>query len=938
MATMFDFLFKRRSGAAASTVAGKTALAASRGTAPASNPDAIAAGSSATTALANAQRKQAALAQAHAFSGDEAAAVEFILQSDFADARFIVAQQVQSPQMLERLLPSMRQSDRRVARLVQQRLDALAQQQRTARQAEACIDSAQQLLAEPHLLPNQVVELDRGWHAIAAVSEVQRAQYQPLHAALDQRLLAQSALQRAAIDTLRHLRQLQKTVTTADVLPPPQDVTRALEMIEGAMANHLAAAEAASLPRQVRAEFEQQREAFGAAWQQARQRSEAHAAQRQALAAWEAELDAAPVADSGADSVTTSAALQPQALQRQWRELAMTGASAGAAPDDAGRELEQRFQALLARASAAQASLATAPHHSDRAAQPQQAPMALLSALEDALQQGALQEALDCDSALRALDLKPAAMSAPQAARLAAARLELGRLQGWARWGGNVSRAELLKTVQELPGRALPPPELAKQVGALRACWKALDVSAGVAPQDLWRQFDAACTLAYAPAAEYFGKLAEQRREALAQAEALLAQVQHYARDFERDLEQQAAGCGAEASSAADAEALAEATSHATPEIGMAAAGSTIDWKQVAAFCSRLQQAWLRLGQIERKEKKRLEREFEAALQRLWQPLAQQQAAAIAQREQLIAAVLALEPAARDMPEALRTLQQRWQQMAQAVPLERRQEQQLWQRFRGACDQVFAQRKQAAASSEQLRQRHLQDKEALCQLLEQGRHQSAAQIRQLLARSEAAWAGIGAVPRAQEAALEQRRQAALAALQAALQQARRAAGVAACEALHGKLALCQELEQRLVAGAPFSAQERQQADARWQALPALAGAWDSVLRRRFEALWMPVDGAEYALQLERNRPQLLQALLQLEILSGVDSPAQWSRQRLQLQVEVLAAKLKRGDAALASQAQLVALCELPALADADASQRIARLLQPEHVDVSLATA
>jgi DNA repair protein SbcC/Rad50 len=936
MATMFDFLFKRRSGAAAGTVVGTAASVAT------SHSAAATPGSAVPTAAANADRKQAALAQAESFSGNEAAAVDFILQSEFADARFIAAQQVHSPQMLERLLPPMRKSDRRVARLVQQRLDALVQQQRTARQAEACIDSARQLLAESHLLPNQVVELDRGWRAIAAVSELQRAQYQPLHAALDQRLLAQSALQRAAIDTLRHLRQLQKTVATADVLPPPQDITRALEMIEGAMANHLAAAEAASLPRHVRTEFEQQRETFGAAWQQARQRAEAHAAQRQALTAWEAELNAA----LAADSVTAPAALQPQAWQRQWQELAMAGANAGAAPGDPARELEQEFQALLARASAAQVALATAPHHSDRPAQQQQAPMEMLSALEEALQQGALQEALDCDSALRALDLKPAALSALQASRLAAARLELSRLQGWARWGGNVSRAELLKTVQELPGRALPPPELAKQVGALRACWKALDASAGVAAQDMWRQFDAACTLAYAPAAEYFGKLAEQRREALAQAEALLAQVQHYARDFERDfrrhLEQQAAAGGAEAGPEADAETLAEATSKATSEIGVAVADSSgpIDWKEVAAFCTRLQQAWLRLGHLERKEKKRLEREFEAALQRVRQPLAQQQAAAIAQREQLIAAVLALEPAARDMPEALRTLQQRWQQMAQAVPLERRQEQQLWQRFRGACDQAFAQRKQAAASSEQLRQRHLQDKEALCQLLEQGRHQPVAQIRQLLARSEAAWAGIGAVPRAQEAPLEQRRQAALAALRATLEQAKRAAGAAACDSLRGKLALCQELEQQLVTGSSFSAQERQQAHARWQALPALADAWEQALRGRFDALWVAVDGAgaEYALQLEQNQPQLLQALLQLEILNGVDSPAEWSRQRLQLQVEVLAAKLKRGDAAESSQAQLVALCALPALTDHDASQRCARLLQPEHADAALASA
>ncbi len=853
---MFDFIFRRKNSAPVSepTVAAPAAK---------NPPPAM-------------ERKQAAIARAEALDGDEAAAVEFILQCEFADARAIAAQHVQSAPLLEQVLRPMRKIDRRVARLMQQRLDAIAQQQLAVRQAQACIDGAQQLLGELHLLPNQVAELDRGWQAIAAVGAAECAQYEPLRAALDARLLAQSALQRTAIDTLARLRQLQETAVAAMPLPPAEEVARALAILEGAMENHLAAPEAASLPRHIQADFERQCTAFRVAWQRAQQQEQALGARRQALAEWEA----------------AAATLSTAELQSAWQALPPVDGAAAAA-------VEQQFQALLAKLAIPPIPSKIRQRAPRRDSEPaRQQVLELLPVLESALQQGALQEATDCDSALGALDLKAAALPAAQAARLNAARAELARLQGWARWGGNVSRAELLKTVQELPDRKLAVSELARQVGALRARWKALDATAGGAPRELWQQFDAACTVAYAPAAEHFSRQAEQRRAHLEQAEALLAQVGAYGEQLER--------------AAADA-----------------AAADGIDWKAAAAFCTRMQQAWHRLGSIERKEKKRLDRAFEDALQAVRQPLARQQAAAALRREQLIAAALELDPTRREAPDALRALQQRWQEMAQALPLEHKQEQQLWQRFRAACDGVFAQRKQASANADQERRHNLQQKEALCLALEAARGQVPASMQQTIADHQAAWSRIGAVPRALEPQIDARRQAALAALQAELQQARRGAFAAGFEALRAKLALCRQLEQQLTDGQPLSATQREDAQARWQALAPLAAEFDVALGARFDAACSAAQSAaagDYAARLDANRARLLNEILQLEILTGTDSPPQWSRQRLQLQVEVLAAKLKNGDGALAAHAQLLSLCALPALADAEAGARIERLL------------
>src|SRR5206468_6611664 len=162
-----------------------------------------------------------------------------------------------------------------------------------------------------------------------------------------------------------------------------------------------------------------------------------------------------------------------------------------------------------------------------------------------------------------------------QSDRLAHLRAELKRLSDWARWGGNVSREELIRNVEALPTQNLPMSELAKKVGSTRDRWKALDSLSGAAPKSLWERFDAACTAAYAPAAAHFKHLAEERH-----------------------------------SNAARGEKLVE---EARAEVARLQSGEA-EWKHVAGTVQRLRLAWSHLGAIDRKEKKRLDGLFTDAL------------------------------------------------------------------------------------------------------------------------------------------------------------------------------------------------------------------------------------------------------------------------------------------------------------------------------------
>ena len=827
--------------------------------------------------------REAALAGAEEVAAEERAAPAFILQCEFAEARLKAAQQVRSRPLLEQLAQAMRNTDRRVARLAQQRLEALAAQEAAEGRGQACVEQAARLAREPHLLASQVAELDRAWGKAgkadegAEVSAATRERFDAERATLAARLQAQAGLQRTLLDAAARLRRLAQEAAAIPAVREPARLRQELAAMAEQATAWRAHPEAASLPRNLLADFERDQAGAQEALSLLEGRMAAMAAHEAALAGWEA---AAP------------SDLQEDAVERAWQALpALDGGLA--APFAA------RHAALLARMRAARPRTAPVPEtgKAPRKRKPVAGPAAeaLLAAMEQALEEGALQAGIEDERGLRALGPSGSWLPGAQGARLARLRAELARLQGWARWGGQVSREELQKAAEALQGEDIAPPELAKKVGSLRARWKALDAVAGAAGREAWERFDAACGAAYAPPAAHFKKPAQERLDNLAKAHAQIAQVEEFAA----------------ASGVQD-----------DPE--------AVDWKAVAAFCERATQAWQRLGPIERKERKRLDGQFAAALQVLGAPLAGRREAEIARREQMIEETAALDPADRHAAAVLQAIQERWQRSSRELPLARHDEQALWQRFRAACDALFAQRKEAARQADTDRGRHLEQKEALCAELEAAREGPIEAIPPLLRGHGQAWERIGPVPRAAEQRIGQRRQAAIAALQERLEQAGRAARSRQARALGDRLTLCQSLEARLAQGGAADAGLEEAVREQWRALPESEAGLDRILAGRLEAALAAAqaDRAAYARQLEDNRGALLQDVLRLEILCGRDSPPDLARERLQLQVEVLQASLQAGRAQLTRAALLERICALPALADAATAARLATLLEP----------
>ncbi|MTV37791.1 DUF349 domain-containing protein [Duganella radicis] len=814
---MFDFLFKRATETSAIPPS------------PAAEPQQDAA----------AGRRDEQAQRAATLNGDEAAAVALILESEFAGVRQAAAEHVHSQAALEQVLAAVRNTDRRVAKLMQGRLDAIRYQQAEHQKAQACLDVAQRLLQDEKLTPNQVAELDRQWQVVAEVPAL-AGQYASARAALAARLEAQVNLQRTIIDAMAAVRKLPQGGL------PAEEALQALERHAAQQSVYQVAPEHNALPRHLLSDF------------------------AQAIEQTRAALTAPP----------KPAAVEPAAATRASGAAGEAGSAVdadGGAGAGEGAPLKQveRKQPKPSK---------PAPQETDKKF------LETLEALEAALEHGQLHIAAEHDKWLREHKTR---LSHAQTEHLNHVRAELKRLGDWARWGGNVSREELVKAVEELPAQKLGMSELAKKVGSMRDRWKQLDAVSGHAPKSLWERFDAACTSAYAPAAAHFKHLADERHANAAKAQALIAETQ----------------------------ALAES---------VAAGGA--DLKNVAAAGQRLRQMWGRLGTIDRKEKRKLDQTFDKVLAHMLAPLSDQRKVEAAKREQLITEAEALDPSDRHTLDKLRRLQERWQEQAKALPLERKIEQALWQRFRAACDTIFAKRKETAHAADHERKAHLHAREAICKELEEATFSGddkaqLAAIAKTLKDAATAWHATGTVPRAAEARIGQRYHNAIGKVQAQADAIKRRAGAAQANALRDKLRLCQSLES--VLGSNGEAIDTADWQAKWAALPSLGNEYERTLQGRFNAALAATDGSRstYAAELERNRAKLLDEVLRLEIVAGVDSGAEFARERLKMQVEVLQSSLKSGQKPQSASAAYLQLCAMPALADARTASRIEQLFR-----------
>ena len=266
----------------------------------------------------------------------------------------------------------------------------------------------------------------------------------------------------------------------------------------------------------------------------------------------------------------------------------------------------------------------------------------------------------------------------------------------------NAGGAALEPGVELVP--AMGGRKLQDAIRKLREEWKTAD-QGGAPNHQLWKRFDRAVNAAHKFVDEWVSGVRAEAAEHRAQREALIEEVKAWA-------------------------------------AGHADAGAGGDWKAVNRQIHQFSDRWRNAGHLSEKQFAELQPRWKEVIHAAALPLETAQKHSTARRQALIQEAQELGAAPQLRIDAVRALQQRWQAEAQAVPLDRKHEQKLWDAFRKPIDEAFnrkgAEREQQQAAMSAHDRAVLDAAKALEAANAGG---DAQQIRAALAQLEAATRG-----------------------------------------------------------------------------------------------------------------------------------------------------------------------------------------------------
>ncbi|MDQ0034889.1 hypothetical protein J2W30_002645 [Variovorax boronicumulans] len=301
-------------------------------------------------------------------------------------------------------------------------------------------------------------------------------------------------------------------------------------------------------------------------------------------------------------------------------------------------------------------------------------------------------------------------VESPLEARVHAALVAAGELEGWQRWSADKVREDLVAKAEGLlkrpEGQALGGRKMQETLRALRDQWKQAD-QGGVPNHALWKRFDEACNEAHKVVEAWLEKVRADAAEHRAHRVALIEEVKAWAAEH---------------------------------------AGAT-DLKAHNRALHQFADRWRDAGHVGEKVFAELQPQWNEAFGAARAPFETAQKASVERRQAMIAeaAELGAQPMLRI--DAVKALQQRWQHEAQSVPLDRRHEQKLWDAFRAPIDEAFNRKtaeREKASSAMSEHDRHVLDASKALDAANAGG--DVQKIRAAIARLEGALRGEAPPP------------------------------------------------------------------------------------------------------------------------------------------------------------------------------------------------
>jgi exonuclease SbcC len=472
-----------------------------------------------------------------------------------------------------------------------------------------------------------------------------------------------------------------------------------------------------------------------------------------------------------------------------------------------------------------------------------------LTAIDVAIDSGASAQAhaakMRADDLRRSIDAPLPPAVAQQAAAIETRYAELSR---WQHWADNHRRRQLCEEIEALATTGIHPDAVATRVREAQLEWTRLDAIEGrdaAKPGGIARQFHAACRAALAPTQAYFRKRQELRQSHAQLVTTLLDRVGAIGED-------------------------------------------STDWTAISGLRRELVEALRGLDSVEPRDRKALAQRLKDALTGLDARVARRDEEVGRAKSALIAQAEALGQGTpqRGAVAAARELQQRWQGAGNG---RRAKDQAQWNAFRAAIDAVFAKldserNERSARDAEERTQA-----EATCAEMEAFVHLEVPPERSAVARVQSAWNAL----RVRDDALARRFADAQMTLQDAAARHERTRRHAQYDIWRERYRLCRAIEHSPV--------DTAQLQVEWQALPQgeIAAA---ELAARFEAAPPTADEAT-----DDDVEAFHDVLIAIEVLAGIESPAEDLERRRALQVDRLSARLRSSAVVVPTEQELAEL-------------------------------
>ena len=821
-----------------------------------------------------------------ALSDNQAALLEAAHQAPSIELKLAALQSITQEDLLKKAMHGFRDHDKRLYKTAKTAWETAQAKRLTTAKVIALIDTAKNLLTQPSVAVNHVVQLDHDWAAIehALVDSALVTEFGSLNEQLATKVKTQAQESQAINIWLSEIKtalgefssklnvSVVELINSFHVQPRTEHLQQLVQAAPTSTDTRCHAAIETALRLIAFAEKLTQQSSF---------------------------LTALPEQGSADEE-------QAQQLISNWQQLDRT------APDKfkpLQQSIDNYFSQWLKKNTELYQLNANALEKRTRAqlaelnAQRRQAVQNDIELAEKAVSEGHMK---DLTQLLNQIDqaLEQGSINTGLMHRVEFLKREQTRLKGWQRWSGGQSREQLVEEANQLAELATGKIDIkahAEAINDLRARWKSLDKLGGSSNQATWQSFDNALTLAYAPIAASIEKRNLARQENLQARELII-----------NDLIQ--------AHSLLATNPPAEGENPHDP-----------DWRAIMHALEQARIRWQKLGPTEHTlPKQALEGDsavttrYASAVTVLQEPLAIAHEKGIKQRERLIHAANKLAQTdllSRDLIDQIRQLQTQWQTTAKSMPLFRHDENKLWTTFKAATDQVFQTRDQLRSQNEaatqaqiSLRQEILKRFESIAELT------TVAQIKSLLHEADKAWQACQPIAKSLDSKFNAQLRDAQRQAQTRIDQLERLVKQARLQALHQAVTLCQQREAALHLTGETQTQALEALTDQWNSLEQLPDTWKLALASRFNST---------SHSSAPTHASLLQTLLSLESACDIDSPAEFQTARQQFKMQALKSALEGGQARRATETDveqwLLQVAATPAL-DEQSHSRLEKIM------------